>query len=217
MIRVGVADLPPLLFAAGRSCIGGSVLLALALYRGDRLPRTARDWRLHVLLLNGADRVEQRPGHVRAQAPAVQRGARCSTPSLGALDRRARHAGAEGPAARRGPACSVCCSDSSASRCWSGRAACGSRRRSAGSCWCWRRPSSGRSARSSIAIRRWPWARSASTRIIMLIGGTGCCSPRHRGRRVATLALGAAAAWLALIFLGVFASAVDLHRVHVAA
>jgi len=46
VIRVGVTDLPPLLFAAGRAFIGGTVLLALALYRGDRLPRTARDWRL---------------------------------------------------------------------------------------------------------------------------------------------------------------------------
>ena len=31
VIRVGVADLPPLLFAAGRAFIGGFVLLALAL------------------------------------------------------------------------------------------------------------------------------------------------------------------------------------------
>ena len=46
VIRVGVADLPPLLFAAGRAFIGGFVLLALALYRGYRLPRTAHEWKL---------------------------------------------------------------------------------------------------------------------------------------------------------------------------
>lgn len=42
--RVGVTDLPPLLFAALRSLIGGSLLLAFAVYRGDRLPTTAREW-----------------------------------------------------------------------------------------------------------------------------------------------------------------------------
>jgi drug/metabolite transporter (DMT)-like permease len=48
-IRIGVTDLPPLLFAAGRAFIGGLVLLALALYRQDRLPRTRQEW----LLLSG--------------------------------------------------------------------------------------------------------------------------------------------------------------------
>lgn len=42
--RVGVTDLPPLLFAALRSLIGGSLLLAFAVYRGSRLPTTAREW-----------------------------------------------------------------------------------------------------------------------------------------------------------------------------
>jgi len=42
--RVGVTDLPPLLFAALRSLIGGSLLLAFALHRGSRLPTTAREW-----------------------------------------------------------------------------------------------------------------------------------------------------------------------------
>jgi drug/metabolite transporter (DMT)-like permease len=46
VIRVGVTDLPPLLFAAGRAFIGGLVLLALALYRGNRLPSTRREWKL---------------------------------------------------------------------------------------------------------------------------------------------------------------------------
>ncbi len=46
VIRIGVTDLPPLLFAAGRAFIGGSVLLALALYRGYRLPSTAHEWKL---------------------------------------------------------------------------------------------------------------------------------------------------------------------------
>jgi drug/metabolite transporter (DMT)-like permease len=43
--RVGVSDLPPLLFTSLRSLIGGTLLLCLALYRGDRLPTTAREWR----------------------------------------------------------------------------------------------------------------------------------------------------------------------------
>ena len=44
VVRVGVTDLPPLLFASLRSLIGGSLLLALALHRGNRLPRTAHEW-----------------------------------------------------------------------------------------------------------------------------------------------------------------------------
>ena len=43
--RVGVIDLPPLLFTSLRSLIGGSLLLAFALYRGDRLPRTSNEWK----------------------------------------------------------------------------------------------------------------------------------------------------------------------------
>jgi drug/metabolite transporter (DMT)-like permease len=42
--RVGVANLPPLLFASLRSLIGGVLLLGLALYRGNRLPATPREW-----------------------------------------------------------------------------------------------------------------------------------------------------------------------------
>ena len=41
--RVGVSDLPPLLFTSLRSLIGGVLLLGLALYRGSRLPATARE------------------------------------------------------------------------------------------------------------------------------------------------------------------------------
>jgi drug/metabolite transporter (DMT)-like permease len=44
VVRVGVTDLPPLLFASLRSLIGGSLLLAFALHRGDRLPRTPNEW-----------------------------------------------------------------------------------------------------------------------------------------------------------------------------
>jgi len=43
--RVGVTDLPPLLFTSLRSLIGGTLLLVFALYRGDRLPRTATEWK----------------------------------------------------------------------------------------------------------------------------------------------------------------------------
>jgi drug/metabolite transporter (DMT)-like permease len=43
--RVGVTDLPPLLFTSLRSLIGGSLLLSFALYRGSRLPRSWQEWR----------------------------------------------------------------------------------------------------------------------------------------------------------------------------
>jgi drug/metabolite transporter (DMT)-like permease len=42
--RIGVIDLPPLLFTSLRSLIGGALLLCLALYRGSRLPATPREW-----------------------------------------------------------------------------------------------------------------------------------------------------------------------------
>ena len=43
--RVGVIDLPPLLFTSLRSLIAGVLLLGLALYRGNRLPDSPREWR----------------------------------------------------------------------------------------------------------------------------------------------------------------------------
>lgn len=42
--RVGVSNLPPLLFTSLRSLIGGALLLCLALYRGNRLPDSLREW-----------------------------------------------------------------------------------------------------------------------------------------------------------------------------
>jgi len=43
-IRLGVQDLPPLLFAAGRSFLAGALLLAIALYRREQMPATRREW-----------------------------------------------------------------------------------------------------------------------------------------------------------------------------
>jgi drug/metabolite transporter (DMT)-like permease len=43
-IRLGVQDLPPLLFAAGRSFLAGVLLLAIALYRRETWPTTRREW-----------------------------------------------------------------------------------------------------------------------------------------------------------------------------
>ena len=58
-IRVGVAVLPPFLFAGLRFFIAGAILLAVALAVGDRLPRRAADWRTQaivgVLLLAGGN------------------------------------------------------------------------------------------------------------------------------------------------------------------
>jgi drug/metabolite transporter (DMT)-like permease len=49
VVRLGVQDLPPLLFSAGRSLIAGVLLLAVARYRGESLPRTRREWQLMAL------------------------------------------------------------------------------------------------------------------------------------------------------------------------
>lgn len=57
-IRIGVRDLPPLLFAGVRFLIAGALLALIVRAMGDRLPRSARDWRVHAvtglfLLLGG--------------------------------------------------------------------------------------------------------------------------------------------------------------------
>ncbi len=49
-IRLGVLDLPPLLFAAGRSLLASAMLLGVALAVRDRFPRTLREWWYMVLL-----------------------------------------------------------------------------------------------------------------------------------------------------------------------
>jgi drug/metabolite transporter (DMT)-like permease len=46
--HIGVHALPPLLFSAGRSLVAGLLLLAVARYRGESLPRSAHDWKLMV-------------------------------------------------------------------------------------------------------------------------------------------------------------------------
>ncbi|MBI2383614.1 MAG: EamA family transporter [Gammaproteobacteria bacterium] len=58
-IRVGVAALPPALFAGVRFLLAGLVMLAFALARGAQLPRSPRDWATvaitGVLMLVGAN------------------------------------------------------------------------------------------------------------------------------------------------------------------
>jgi drug/metabolite transporter (DMT)-like permease len=49
-IRIGVAELPPLLFAGARFLAAGALLALYALARGQRPPRTAREWRLIVVV-----------------------------------------------------------------------------------------------------------------------------------------------------------------------
>jgi drug/metabolite transporter (DMT)-like permease len=60
-IRIGVRDLPPLLFAGVRFLIAGALLALIVRLMGDRLPQTARDWRIHaitgVFLLLGGNAV----------------------------------------------------------------------------------------------------------------------------------------------------------------
>jgi drug/metabolite transporter (DMT)-like permease len=48
-IRIGVRDLPPLLFAGVRFLIAGVLLALIVRAMGDHLPRTARDWRIHAI------------------------------------------------------------------------------------------------------------------------------------------------------------------------
>ncbi|MGI9042333.1 MAG: EamA family transporter [Gemmatimonadales bacterium] len=45
-IRIGVADLPPMLFAGVRFLIAGALLAGIVVAAGDRMPRGARDWRI---------------------------------------------------------------------------------------------------------------------------------------------------------------------------
>jgi drug/metabolite transporter (DMT)-like permease len=60
-IRIGVRDLPPVLFAGVRFLIAGVLLAAIVVITGDRLPRHWRDWRIQgitgVLLLLGGNAV----------------------------------------------------------------------------------------------------------------------------------------------------------------
>jgi drug/metabolite transporter (DMT)-like permease len=44
--HIGVEELPPLLFSAGRSLMAGAILLSIAFFRGERMPRSKRDWQL---------------------------------------------------------------------------------------------------------------------------------------------------------------------------
>jgi drug/metabolite transporter (DMT)-like permease len=48
-IRIGVQDMPPLLFAGVRFAIAGLILAGIVVAMGDRLPRSARDWRIHAI------------------------------------------------------------------------------------------------------------------------------------------------------------------------
>ncbi|HEY7636153.1 MAG TPA: EamA family transporter [Gemmatimonadales bacterium] len=60
-IRIGVKDLPPVLFAGVRFLIAGGLLGAIVILTGDRFPRRWRDWRIQgitgVLLLLGGNGV----------------------------------------------------------------------------------------------------------------------------------------------------------------
>jgi drug/metabolite transporter (DMT)-like permease len=60
-IRIGVQDLPPMLFAGIRFLIAGAILALIVRAMGDRLPRSGRDWRIHavtgILLLLGGNAV----------------------------------------------------------------------------------------------------------------------------------------------------------------
>jgi drug/metabolite transporter (DMT)-like permease len=60
-IRIGVRDLPPMLFAGVRFLIAGVLLALIVVATGDRLPRSLRDWRIQgitgVLLLMGGNAV----------------------------------------------------------------------------------------------------------------------------------------------------------------
>ena len=76
VVRLGVLELPPLLFAGGRFVFAGALLTALALLLRERFPRGAREWRyllLFSLLLiavsNGASTIALR--HVPSNEGAL--------------------------------------------------------------------------------------------------------------------------------------------------
>jgi drug/metabolite transporter (DMT)-like permease len=48
-IRIGVAHLPPMLFAGTRFVIAGLLLAGIVLATGDKLPRRFRDWRVNAI------------------------------------------------------------------------------------------------------------------------------------------------------------------------
>jgi drug/metabolite transporter (DMT)-like permease len=48
-IRIGVRNLPPLLFGGGRFLLAGTLLMAVALVLRERFPRTGREWRYMLL------------------------------------------------------------------------------------------------------------------------------------------------------------------------
>jgi len=48
-IRIGVRNLPPLLFAGGRFLLAGTLLMVVALVLRERFPRTTREWRYMLL------------------------------------------------------------------------------------------------------------------------------------------------------------------------
>ena len=60
-IRLGVQNLPPLLFSAGRFVLAGALLTAVALFRKERFPSTAREWKYMVafsaLMITGSNGV----------------------------------------------------------------------------------------------------------------------------------------------------------------
>src|SRR3989337_1517350 len=72
-IRVGVMELPPLLFAGVRFVIAGLLLAGIVLATGDRLPRSLRDWKVLAvtglfLLLGGNAVVVWAEQHVQSGA-----------------------------------------------------------------------------------------------------------------------------------------------------
>lgn len=75
-IRIGVADLPPLLFAGVRFVIAGLLLAGIVLAMGDRLPRSLRDWKVNavagiLMLLGGNAVVVWAEQHVESGAASV--------------------------------------------------------------------------------------------------------------------------------------------------
>jgi len=75
-IRIGVADLPPLLFAGVRFVIAGLLLAGIVLAMGDRMPRSLRDWKVNavagiLMLLGGNAVVVWAEQHVESGAASV--------------------------------------------------------------------------------------------------------------------------------------------------
>ena len=206
--RLGVRDLPPLLFSAARSYLASILLLGVAIAMKDRFPRTAREWGYMVLLSllmitisNGSSTTAIK--HIPSNEAALL------TASLALWMAALGTHRPERPRRCRRAASSACCSGSAASRCWCGRGTARRRVISPGSCWCSRAASRGPSGRSCTATPPGDRADRVQCRDHVLRRDRCSFAGGVALGRAAAMALGPGAACWRCCILAVFGSAVS--------